>query len=182
MTADPISRFIRVEALRVAADACRNGLSKGTADRDRLSAHQLQMACWSGDDGTGGHRGRGAAAVLLGSGCRRSVCRFAAFLLFGLQHEPSGYAVLVVSVILGFVVDRDLGKSLLLIGFGIGHHRNDLTGGRHQLRPHHADGKRAAHRRRGPVRGRPLRLQASHRAVSGQDRPTMDHRGALVGS
>ena len=43
-----------------------------------------------------------------------------AFLLFGIQHEPSGYVVLVVSVILGFVVDRDLGKSLLLIGFGIG--------------------------------------------------------------
>ena len=43
-----------------------------------------------------------------------------AFLLFGIQHEPSGYAVLAVSVILGFVVDRDLGKSLLLIGFGIG--------------------------------------------------------------
>jgi membrane protease YdiL (CAAX protease family) len=45
---------------------------------------------------------------------------FSAFLLFGLQHEPSGYAVLVVSVILGFIVDRELGKSLLLIGFGIG--------------------------------------------------------------
>jgi hypothetical protein len=45
---------------------------------------------------------------------------FAAFLLFGIQHEPSGYAVLAISVILGFVVDRDLGRSLLLIGFGIG--------------------------------------------------------------
>jgi hypothetical protein len=45
---------------------------------------------------------------------------FSAFLLFGIQHEPSGYAVLAVSVILGFIVDRDLGKSLLLIGFGIG--------------------------------------------------------------
>jgi membrane protease YdiL (CAAX protease family) len=43
-----------------------------------------------------------------------------AFLLFGIQHEPSGYVVLAISVILGFVVDRDLGKSLLLIGFGIG--------------------------------------------------------------
>ena len=43
-----------------------------------------------------------------------------AFLLFGIMHEPSGYAVLAVSVILGFVIDRDLGKSLLLIGFGIG--------------------------------------------------------------
>src|SRR3954470_4644784 len=43
-----------------------------------------------------------------------------AFLLFGIQHEPSGYVVLAVSVILGFVVDRDLGKSLLLIGLGIG--------------------------------------------------------------
>jgi hypothetical protein len=43
-----------------------------------------------------------------------------AFLLFGIQHLPSGYAVLAVSVILGFVIDRDLGKSLLLIGFGIG--------------------------------------------------------------
>ena len=45
---------------------------------------------------------------------------FSAFLLFGIQHEPSGYAVLAVSVILGFLLDRDLGKSLLLIGFGIG--------------------------------------------------------------
>ena len=31
-----------------------------------------------------------------------------------------GYPVLVASVILGFVVDRDLGKSLLLIGFSLG--------------------------------------------------------------
>ena len=44
----------------------------------------------------------------------------AGFLLFGLQHEPSGYAVLTVSVVLGFIVDRDLGKSLLLIGFSLG--------------------------------------------------------------
>ena len=43
-----------------------------------------------------------------------------AFLMFGIQHEPSGYAVLAVSVILAFVVDRELGKSLLLIGFSLG--------------------------------------------------------------
>jgi hypothetical protein len=42
------------------------------------------------------------------------------FLLFGLQHEQSGYPVLAASVILGFVLDRDLGKSLLLIGFSVG--------------------------------------------------------------
>ena len=42
-----------------------------------------------------------------------------AFLMFGIQHEPSAYPVLAASVILGFAVDRDLGKSLLLIGFGI---------------------------------------------------------------
>ena len=41
------------------------------------------------------------------------------FLLFGLQHQLSGYAVLTTSVILGFVLDRDLGKSLLLIGFSL---------------------------------------------------------------
>ena len=43
-----------------------------------------------------------------------------AFLMFGLQHQPSAYAVLAVSVVLAFVVDRDLGKSLALIGFSIG--------------------------------------------------------------
>ena len=43
----------------------------------------------------------------------------AGFLLFGLEQQLPGYAVLVVSVV-AFLVDRDLGKSLLLIGFGIG--------------------------------------------------------------
>ena len=43
-----------------------------------------------------------------------------AFLMFGIQHQPSGYAVLAVSIVVAFLVDRDLGKSLSLIGFGIG--------------------------------------------------------------
>jgi hypothetical protein len=43
-----------------------------------------------------------------------------AFLMFGLQHQLSAYAVLAVSLALAFVVDRDLGKSLSLIGFSIG--------------------------------------------------------------
>ena len=44
----------------------------------------------------------------------------AGFLLFGLELQLPGYAVLVVSVAGGFLVDRDLGKSLLLIGFSLG--------------------------------------------------------------
>ena len=43
-----------------------------------------------------------------------------AFLMFGIQHQPSAYIVLLVSLVGGFLVDRDLGKSLALIGFGIG--------------------------------------------------------------
>jgi len=43
-----------------------------------------------------------------------------AFLMFGIQHQPSGYAVLGVSIVAAFLLDRDLGKSLALIGFGIG--------------------------------------------------------------
>ncbi len=43
-----------------------------------------------------------------------------AFLMFGIQHQPSAYIVLAVSLVGGFLVDRDLGKSLALIGFGIG--------------------------------------------------------------
>ena len=43
----------------------------------------------------------------------------AAFLLFGPQHLPSGYAALVISVVLGFALDRDLGRSLLLIGLSL---------------------------------------------------------------
>lgn len=43
-----------------------------------------------------------------------------AFLMFGLQHQPSGYTVLAVSIVVAFLLDRDLGKSLTLIGFGIG--------------------------------------------------------------
>ena len=44
----------------------------------------------------------------------------AGFLLFGLELQVPGYLVLVVSVAGGFLVDRDLGKSLLLIGFSLG--------------------------------------------------------------
>ena len=43
-----------------------------------------------------------------------------AFLMFGLQHQPSGYTVLALSLAAAFRLDRDLGKSLALIGFGIG--------------------------------------------------------------
>jgi membrane protease YdiL (CAAX protease family) len=43
----------------------------------------------------------------------------AGFLLFGLELQLPGYAVLVVSVAGSFLVDRDLGKSLLLIGFSL---------------------------------------------------------------
>ena len=42
-----------------------------------------------------------------------------AFLMFGLQHQASAYPVLVVSLVAAFLLDRDLGKSLALIGFGI---------------------------------------------------------------
>jgi hypothetical protein len=44
----------------------------------------------------------------------------AGFLLFGLELQLPGYVVLVLSMIGGFLVDRDLGKSLLLIGFSLG--------------------------------------------------------------
>jgi len=40
--------------------------------------------------------------------------------MFGIQHPPSGYAVLAVSIVAAFFLDRDLAKSLALIGFGIG--------------------------------------------------------------
>ena len=44
-----------------------------------------------------------------------------AFLMFGIQHLAVGAtSFLAVSLVAGFLVDRDLGKSLALIGFGIG--------------------------------------------------------------
>jgi membrane protease YdiL (CAAX protease family) len=42
-----------------------------------------------------------------------------AFLMFGLQREELAYPVLAVGIVLGFVIDRDLGRSLLLIGIGL---------------------------------------------------------------
>ena len=41
------------------------------------------------------------------------------FLMFGLQLEPVAYPVLAAGIGLGFLLDRDLGRSLLLIGLGI---------------------------------------------------------------
>jgi hypothetical protein len=42
-----------------------------------------------------------------------------AFIMFGLQRESIAYPVLAAGVALGFVLDRDLGRSLLLIGIGL---------------------------------------------------------------
>jgi hypothetical protein len=42
-----------------------------------------------------------------------------AFLMFGLQREAIAYPVLAVGIGLGFALDRDLGRSLLLIGLGL---------------------------------------------------------------
>ena len=42
-----------------------------------------------------------------------------AFLMFGLQREAFAYPVLAAGIGLGFVLDRDLGRSLLLIGLGL---------------------------------------------------------------
>lgn len=44
---------------------------------------------------------------------------FSAFLLFGLQLGGVGHAVLLVSVLAAFAVDRGLGKDLGLIGLGV---------------------------------------------------------------
>ena len=43
-----------------------------------------------------------------------------AVLLFGLHVRPFGYVVLVLSLVAAFLVDRGLGRDLLLIGIGIG--------------------------------------------------------------
>jgi hypothetical protein len=43
-----------------------------------------------------------------------------AVLLFGLHLRPLGYVVLVLSLVAAFLVDRELGRDLLLIGTGIG--------------------------------------------------------------
>jgi membrane protease YdiL (CAAX protease family) len=42
-----------------------------------------------------------------------------AFLMFGLQRELVAYPVLAAGIGVGFLLDRDLGRSLLLIGLGI---------------------------------------------------------------
>ena len=46
------------------------------------------------------------------------IVALSAFLMFGLQQEELAYPVLAVGIVLGFVIDRDLGRSLLLIGIG----------------------------------------------------------------
>jgi len=43
-----------------------------------------------------------------------------AFLLFGLENKPAGYAVLVAGVAIGFFVGTALGRDLLLIASGLG--------------------------------------------------------------
>jgi membrane protease YdiL (CAAX protease family) len=43
-----------------------------------------------------------------------------AFLLFAVHERPAGYVVLVLSIALAFALDRDLFRSLLLIGVGMG--------------------------------------------------------------
>jgi membrane protease YdiL (CAAX protease family) len=47
------------------------------------------------------------------------IVAFSAFLMFGLQREEIAFPVLAAGIGLGFVLDRDLGRSLLLIGLGI---------------------------------------------------------------
>jgi membrane protease YdiL (CAAX protease family) len=42
-----------------------------------------------------------------------------AFLMFGLSIEAVAYPVLAAGIALGFLLDRDLGRSLLLIGLGL---------------------------------------------------------------
>ena len=81
-------------------------------------------------DGSGWHAGRVTTTQQATAGDARQALSWglvpasgvsvSAFLMFGLQHQPSAYVVLVVSVVGAFLVDRDLGKSLALIGFGIG--------------------------------------------------------------
>ena len=57
---------------------------------------------------------RVAAKLLPAAGVSAS-----AVLLFGLHVRPLGYVVLVLSLVAGFLVDRELGRDLLLIGTGI---------------------------------------------------------------
>ena len=42
-----------------------------------------------------------------------------AFVMFGLQREALAYPLLAVGVVVGFLLDRDLGRSLLLIAVGL---------------------------------------------------------------
>ncbi|MBC7723257.1 MAG: CPBP family intramembrane metalloprotease [Burkholderiaceae bacterium] len=43
-----------------------------------------------------------------------------AFLIFGIQNVPAGWAVLVASLVTAFLIDRALASDLLLIGVGLG--------------------------------------------------------------
>lgn len=43
-----------------------------------------------------------------------------AVLTFGIQNVPAGWAVLLASLVLAYLVDRGLGSDLLLIGVGLG--------------------------------------------------------------
>ncbi|WP_372594737.1 type II CAAX prenyl endopeptidase Rce1 family protein [Actinotalea sp.] len=56
-----------------------------------------------------------AATLLPAAGVSAS-----AVLLFGVHLRPLGYAVLGLSLLAAFVVERELGRDLLLIGVGIG--------------------------------------------------------------
>ena len=48
-----------------------------------------------------------------------AIVALSAFLMFGLHRETVAYPVLAAGIALGFLLDRDLGRSLLLIGLGI---------------------------------------------------------------
>lgn len=58
---------------------------------------------------------RASLALLPAAGVSAS-----AVLLFGVHVRPAGYALLVVSLVAAWVMDRGLGRDLLLIGLGIG--------------------------------------------------------------
>src|SRR5919112_77749 len=47
------------------------------------------------------------------------IVALSAFLMFALQLEAAAYPVLAAGIGLGFLLDRDLGRSLLLIGLGL---------------------------------------------------------------
>jgi membrane protease YdiL (CAAX protease family) len=63
-----------------------------------------------------GSRSRTESLVHLAPGVLLSL---SGLLMFGLHWRPGAYLVLVAAVVLGFVVDRSLGRDLALIAFGV---------------------------------------------------------------